>query len=109
MGLPSVITTDQGREFRNRVNKELINTFSKQHCLTTAYHPQANGLDEWLNQTLVNSLAKFAQENRETWDVKLPEVVYAYNTAVHPSCPNLSSSASAIRVSFHERLKRPFG
>ena len=85
MGLPSVMTTDQGREFCNHVNKELMNVFGIQHRLTTAYHPQANGLDERLNQTLVNSLAKFAQENRDTWDEKLPEVVYAYNTAVQES------------------------
>ena len=85
MGLPSVMTTDQGREFCNYVNKELMNVFGIQHRLTTAYHPQANGLDEGLNQTLVNSLAKFAQENRDTWDEKLPEVVYAYNTAVQES------------------------
>ena len=85
MGLPSVMTTDQGREFCNHVNKELMNVFGIQHRLTTVYHSQANGLDEHLNQTLVNSLAKFAQENRDTWDGKLPEVVYAYNTAVQES------------------------
>ena len=84
MGLPSVMTTDQGREFCNHV-KELMNVFGIQHRLTTAYHPQANGLDERLNQTLVNSLAKFAQENRDTWDKKMPEVVYAFNTAVQES------------------------
>ena len=85
MGIPVVVTTDQGREFHNQVNKELMNVFRIQHPLTTAYHPQANGLDERLNQTLVNTLAKFAQEKRELWDVQLPEVVYAYNTAVQKS------------------------
>ena len=79
MGIP--ITSDQGKEFRNWVNIELMNVFGIQHCLTTAYHPQANGLDEQLNQTLVNSLAKFAQGNRRTWDTKLNEVLYAYNKA----------------------------
>ena len=34
---------------------------SKDKKRATAYHPQANGLDECLNQTLINSLAKFAQ------------------------------------------------
>ena len=88
MGLPSVMTTDQGREFCNHVNKELMNVFGIQHRLTTVYHSQANGLDEHLNQTLVNSLAKFAQENRDTWDGKLPEVVYAYNKL----CKSLQST-----------------
>ena len=56
MGLPSVITTDQGKEFHNIVNFELMEVLGIDHRMTTAYHPQANGLDERLNQTLVNSL-----------------------------------------------------
>ena len=61
MGLLSVITTDQGKEFCNKINKELMATFRIDHRLTTAYHPQANGLDEQYNQTLTNCLAKFSQ------------------------------------------------
>ena len=89
MGIPSVITTDQGREFHNRVNSELMKILGIDHRLTTAYYPQANGLDERYNQTLVNSLAKFCQTNRDTWDENLGAVVYAYNTSVqdHVSVP----------------------
>ena len=74
MGLPSVMTTDQGTESHNRVNRELMKVFGIQHRLTTAYHPQANGLDERLNQTLANSLAKYAQGNREAWDETLQQL-----------------------------------
>ena len=66
MGLPFVVTTDQGSEFCNHVHEDFMNVFGIQHRLTTAYHLQANSLDERLNQTIVNSLAKFAQENRKT-------------------------------------------
>ena len=45
--------------------------------MTTTYHPQANGLDECYNQTLVNTLAKFVQEDHHTWDRNLSELVYA--------------------------------
>ena len=85
MGLPAVITSDQGTEFNNALNRQLMRDFGIDHRLTTAYHPQANGLDERFNQTLVNALSKFAQENRYLWDTKLAEVVYAYNTAVQES------------------------
>ena len=98
MGIPSVVTTDQEREFREYVNVVLMKVFNIQHRFTTAYHPQANALDEWLNQTLVSSLAKFAQDNRETWDAKLNEVVYAYNTAVQESTKYTSFEAMFGRV-----------
>ena len=98
MGLPSVMTTDQGKEFRNHINEELMKVFGLQHRLTTAYHPQANGLDERLNQTLVNSLAMFAQDNREVWDEKLQEVVYAYNTSVQKSTKHTPFEAMFGRV-----------
>ena len=57
------------------------------HRLTTAYHPQANGLDERFNQTLVNTLSKYTQEKRPMWDENSAEVVYmyAYNTTVQES------------------------
>lgn len=85
MGLPSVITTDQGSEFRNQVNRELMDRYGIQHRLTMAYHPQSNGLDERYNQTITTALAKFAQEERDAWDKNLKEVVYAYNTSVQDS------------------------
>ena len=87
IGLPSVLTTDQGKEFNNKVNSELMRVFGIKHRLTTAYHPQANGLDERFNQTLANSLAKFAQVNRDSWDERLGGVVYAYNSAVQVCFP----------------------
>ena len=55
MGLPSVITTDQGTEFRNQVNDKLMKTIDIKHRLTTAYHPQANGLHERYDQTITNA------------------------------------------------------
>uniref|UniRef100_A0A1X7VLE3 Integrase catalytic domain-containing protein n=1 Tax=Amphimedon queenslandica TaxID=400682 RepID=A0A1X7VLE3_AMPQE len=82
MGLPSVIITDQRREFHNQFNSELMSLFDIKHRMTSPYHPQANGLDERYNQALINSLAKYVQQNHDQWDEKLSEVVYAYNTAI---------------------------
>ena len=76
------MTTDQGKEFHNEVNAKLMKVFGIDHQMTTTCHPQANGLDERLNQTLINDLSKFAQVNRDMWDEKPAEVVYSYNTAV---------------------------
>ena len=40
MGLPQVLTTDQGTEFKNKLNEELMWILEIEHRLTTAYHPQ---------------------------------------------------------------------
>ena len=53
MGVPEVMMTDQGKKFHNQVNAELMKVFRIDHRMTTTYHPQANGLDERLNQTLI--------------------------------------------------------
>ena len=68
------------------------------HRLTTAYHPQANGLDERFNQTLVNVLSKFHQINRDRWDEKLAEVVYSYNSAYQESSKHTPFEAMFGRV-----------
>ena len=39
-GLPRVITSDQGREFNNELNRELAKRLGIDHRLTTSYHPQ---------------------------------------------------------------------
>ena len=102
MGLPSVIITDQGREFHNQFNAELMSVFDIKHKMTTLYHPQANGLDERYNQTLVNSLAKYVQGKHNQWDEMLSEVVYAYNTAIQES-----TKYSPFEAMFGRKAKLP--
>ncbi len=39
-GIPSVITSDQGGEFRNGLDYELMTLLGIDYRLTTPYHPQ---------------------------------------------------------------------
>lgn len=98
MGIPHVITSDQGSEFNNAMNAELMQSMGIDHRLTTAYHPQANGLDERFNQTLKNAIAKYSHDHRDEWDVKLGELVYAYNTSFHESTKHSPFEAMFGRV-----------
>ena len=44
-GIPAVITSEEGTEFKNRLNSALMSELGITHRLTSCYHPQANGLD----------------------------------------------------------------
>ncbi|KAJ8381322.1 hypothetical protein SKAU_G00021000 [Synaphobranchus kaupii] len=84
-GAPEVVLTDQGREFWNKVNQTLFENFGVKHRITSAYHPQTNGLDERTNQTLKRAIGKTLDGHQERWEDKLKEIVFAHNSCVHAS------------------------
>ena len=49
-GLPKVITSDQGSEFNNNLDKKLMKMINIDHRLTTPYHPQ---VDTWIVYTFI--------------------------------------------------------
>ena len=50
-GFPEVLISDQVREFCNAICNELLIKTGVKHRITSAYHPQTNGLTERFNQT----------------------------------------------------------
>jgi transposase InsO family protein len=85
MGLPKILTSDQGGEFRSQLEKEIMDMLKIRRHYITPYHPQANGLDERWNQTLKQMLIKFTEGRKDEWDQYLDTCVFAYNTAKHES------------------------
>ena len=51
------------------------------HRVTSAYHPQSNGLDERLNQTLKASHQKFENDKQDDWDDLVDDALFAYQTS----------------------------
>ena len=84
-GCTEVLISDQGREFVNKVNQKLFELTKTEHCISSVYHPQTNGLVERFNQTLQRSLVKFVNTNQTNWDEKLDGVLFAYRTAPQKS------------------------
>ena len=82
-GMPSVIHSDQGREFENKVMHELC-LLGGSHK-TKPYYPKSDGLVERFNRTLLMLLAMFAGEHKDDWDDLLPPVMMAYRSSVHES------------------------
>ncbi|KAL5509176.1 hypothetical protein EMCRGX_G004493 [Ephydatia muelleri] len=67
MGLPNVLTTDNGSEFRNKLNAAMLKKLGIRHSFITPYHPQSNGLDERLAHApnTSNQMAQVAKERQE--------------------------------------------
>ena len=85
-GAPKVLLSDRGTSFVNSVVKALCDTMKTAHVLTTAYHPQTNGLTERFNKTLCETLNKFVlQHEKSEWDQFVPAALFAYRTKIQSS------------------------
>ena len=80
-GCPEEIVSDQGREFCNQLIDLLEQLTGFKHKITSAYHPQSNGLDERLNQTLKSKLQQLVNEHMDDWDELIDNILFAYRSS----------------------------
>ena len=71
-GTAKEILLEQGREFVNDIIAKLKKNMGFEHTITSAYNPRTNGLTERLNQTLVESLRKHCESDKENWPHYVP-------------------------------------
>jgi transposase InsO family protein len=62
------------------VNDEVFREFGIKRSVTSAYHPQTNGLDERTNQTLKQRLSKLVNDYQNNWSDFLDDVAYLLRT-----------------------------
>jgi len=84
-GPPTIIHSDQGRNFESNLMQEVCSLMGIHKSRTTAYHPQCDGQVERQNHTLQEMLAAFVSEHKDDWDSWVSLAVYAYNTSCHES------------------------
>lgn len=84
-GPPRVLQTDGGAEFQNRLLAEICHHLRTRTALTTAHHPQANGMIERTNRVVKDALAATAAESPQDWEQMVPQVRLALNSAFHRS------------------------
>ncbi|GFU72223.1 transposon Ty3-I Gag-Pol polyprotein [Trichonephila clavipes] len=80
-GAPRTIITDRGTVFQSNLIAEINNQCKVVHRMTTAYHPQTNGLTERFNKVLADMLTMYLDVEQKTWDRILSFVTFVYNTA----------------------------
>jgi hypothetical protein len=84
-GMLHSIVSDRDPTFTNNFWQELFNLQGTQLHLSTTYHPQTDGQNEFVNKCLETYLRCFAlekQNHRVQW---LPLVEWWYNTSYHTS------------------------
>ncbi|XP_070403201.1 uncharacterized protein [Nothobranchius furzeri] len=84
-GLPKVIQTDQGTNFKSKLFKQVTKTLGITHVMSSAYHPQSQGALERWHQTLKAMLTKYCLSKSKTWEEGLPFVLFAAREAVQDS------------------------
>ena len=83
-GCPSILHSDQGRNFESTILIQTLQAFGVTKSRTTAYHPQCDGMVERFNRTLLQLLRSYV-DRQDDWEKYLPLVLYAYRTSVHSS------------------------
>ena len=84
-GLPSRILSDRGPQFTAEFTTELYRLLGIKPAKTTAYHPQADGQTERVNQELEQYLRLFTSERQDDWVDLLSMAEFQYNNHIHTS------------------------
>ena len=84
-GLPRQVITDRDSRWTSTFWGHLVSLLGITRSLTTAYHPQADGQSEIMNQILEIALRLYVAPSRDNWDTLLPGFTLAYNTSTHTS------------------------
>ena len=83
-GVPQAVTTDRGSQFTSSIWTQLLKAWGIKPLLTTAYHPEANGLVERLHRRLKEALMALCRGSPELWYWKLPSALLSIRTTLKP-------------------------
>ena len=84
-GAPSFLISDRGKSLKSNFAEELFRAMQTNHLVTTAYHPQCNGLVERFNHTFAMMLSMYVNAKHDDWDESIDYVIFGYNTSRHES------------------------
>jgi transposase InsO family protein len=99
-GVPDFVTSDRGPQFASEVWAAMCRRLGIIKKLTTAFHPQANGLVEHLHRQLKEALR--AWQAGVNWEEHLPWVLLGLRVA-----PKEDSGVSAVQLTFGIQLTLP--
>lgn len=78
-GVPRIIISDNGPQFKNEY-KKLLEKYQVKGKFNANFHAQANPTER-TNRTLKFMLSAYVGEDHRSWDVNLPQIICALNSA----------------------------
>jgi len=82
-GLPSKVISNRDPRFTSHFGHALANKIGAKQNLSTAFHPQTNGLSEWKNQWIKQYLHLIANVQQEDWSQWLTVATTVHNDHIN--------------------------
>lgn len=83
-GVPEVVVTDNGTQFKSKEFESLLKKFGVKHQLTATYSPQSNA-SERVNRSINAALRSYIKDDQRQWDIYLSSINCALRNSVHQS------------------------
>ncbi len=84
-GIPKTIQSDQGSNFMSRQFSKVMQQLKVKHSISSAYHPQSQGVLKRFHQTLKSLLRSYCVELDCDWEDGLPWMLLAIREVVQES------------------------
>jgi hypothetical protein len=84
-GLPLKLVSDRDPLFTSAFWQEIHKHLSTTTAMSSGHHAQTNGQTERMNRVMEEMLRQYINPLMDDWDVKLPLLEFAYNSAHHES------------------------
>lgn len=84
-GLPEQVVSDNGPQFVSTAFANVAKLMGFKHARRTDYYPEANGMDERLNGSLVKIMRNYINPDQLDWDKHIKWSLFVYNTARNES------------------------
>ena len=85
MGIPDIISTDNGTQFCSNEMEDFFKLFNIKHIRSTPYHPMAQGCVEAFNGSLKKCLQRLCAEKTKEWDTFVSPCLFALRETVRSS------------------------
>jgi predicted aspartyl protease len=97
-GMPQTIVSDRGTHWNSEFFGSLCDILGIRLKMSTAYHPQTNGLVERTNEVISAALRHFVSADHRNWDQFLPLIEFALNSSYHQSLQSTPFALNRITV-----------